>query len=175
MGLRHLIVLDNDHRVCGIITRKDITEHRLEHHWVSEGDNMQKFINIDPLEKTGLLEDEETGSGGGGGGNGGSGGIDSGSGAEQSMGLFSDSGELGMNPLNYSAPTTTIIPAEQSTSTTMAQFEVTDREVSIDAGGYVAPQLLPPPPSSTATTAAPAESSRSRTQRSMKEPKAVRK
>jgi hypothetical protein len=49
MGMRHLIVLDGEHRVCGIITRKDITEHRLEHHWFDEGDNMQKFINVEPV------------------------------------------------------------------------------------------------------------------------------
>jgi len=36
MGLRHLVVLDNDHRVIGIVTRKDINEFRLEHHWFQE-------------------------------------------------------------------------------------------------------------------------------------------
>ncbi len=36
MGLRHLVVVDNDHKVVGIVTRKDIAEHRLEHHWFQE-------------------------------------------------------------------------------------------------------------------------------------------
>lgn len=46
MGLRHLIVLDYDRKVTGILTRKDLTEHRLEEHWFDTGDNMQKYINI---------------------------------------------------------------------------------------------------------------------------------
>jgi chloride channel 7 len=36
MGLRHLVVLNDDHCVTGIITRHDLTEHRLEHHWFQE-------------------------------------------------------------------------------------------------------------------------------------------
>jgi len=47
MGLRHLVVLDNHHRVTGIVTRKDITESRLENLWFSEGDNIQQFLNVD--------------------------------------------------------------------------------------------------------------------------------
>lgn len=50
MGLRHLVVVDGDHKVTGMITRHDITEHKLEHHWFAEGDNLQKFINVGPME-----------------------------------------------------------------------------------------------------------------------------
>jgi chloride channel 7 len=36
MGLRHVTVVDGDHRVTGIVTRKDITESRLHEHWQRE-------------------------------------------------------------------------------------------------------------------------------------------
>jgi len=60
MGLRHLVVVDGDHLVTGMITRHDITEHRLEHHWFREGENLQRFINVSPMdsasmESSGLL------------------------------------------------------------------------------------------------------------------------
>lgn len=57
LGLRHLVVLDGDHCVTGIITRHDLTEHRLEHHWFHEGDNMQKFITVDSGDTNTVIED----------------------------------------------------------------------------------------------------------------------
>ena len=36
MGMRHLVVLDGDHRVVGMITRKDILEKTLRRHWQKE-------------------------------------------------------------------------------------------------------------------------------------------
>jgi hypothetical protein len=56
MGLRHLVVLDGEHRVTGILTRHDLTEHRLEHHWFHEGDHMQKFIVVDPANVSHYIE-----------------------------------------------------------------------------------------------------------------------
>ncbi len=49
MGLRNMVVVDSDHFVVGIITRKDVTEERLNLHWQREGRNLQKFINVDVL------------------------------------------------------------------------------------------------------------------------------
>jgi hypothetical protein len=46
MGLRHLVVLDDQHRVTGMVTRKDITESHLEHHWEFEGEEMQKYLTV---------------------------------------------------------------------------------------------------------------------------------
>ncbi len=47
MGLRHLVVVNADRQVCGILTRQDLTEHRLENHWFQEGDNMQKYMSLE--------------------------------------------------------------------------------------------------------------------------------
>jgi chloride channel 7 len=41
MGLRHLVVLDEQHRVTGMVTRKDISEHRLAREWAA---NVSVFL-----------------------------------------------------------------------------------------------------------------------------------
>jgi hypothetical protein len=49
MGLRHMTVVSNDNVVVGVITRQDITEHRLHEKWHHEGSEMQKHINVEVL------------------------------------------------------------------------------------------------------------------------------
>jgi CBS domain-containing protein len=36
MGLRHMVVVDGDLMVKGLITRGDLNEHRLAHYWAEE-------------------------------------------------------------------------------------------------------------------------------------------
>jgi len=61
MGLRHMVVTDSDHFVVGMITRKDITEKRLDLHWYREGHNLQKFINVDHLNPVRIQGNDEGG------------------------------------------------------------------------------------------------------------------
>lgn len=49
MGLRHLVVVDGDLQVAGIITRTDLNEHVLEHLWKEEGESMIKEMAVDTL------------------------------------------------------------------------------------------------------------------------------
>jgi len=36
MGVRHLIVVDGELKVVGVITRSDMNEHHLQHYWQEE-------------------------------------------------------------------------------------------------------------------------------------------
>ena len=58
MGLRHLVVTDSDNKVVGVVTRQDITEHRLHEKWHHEGSEMQKQINVEALTPAFVNPDE---------------------------------------------------------------------------------------------------------------------
>ncbi len=36
MGLRHIVVVDGELQVVGMVTRTDMNEHRLAHYWEEE-------------------------------------------------------------------------------------------------------------------------------------------
>ena len=47
LGLRHLMCVDHKNRLTGILTRKDLTEQRLESFWLFEEDHVGNFQRID--------------------------------------------------------------------------------------------------------------------------------
>jgi chloride channel 7 len=49
LGLRHVVIIDGELRVTGMITRTEMNEHHLAHYWAAKGEQMQKEINIDSL------------------------------------------------------------------------------------------------------------------------------
>lgn len=64
MGLRHLILTNENHEVTGIITRHDITEHKLSHDYRATTDNIRSYYSAhrsDPAyisEREALMEEK---------------------------------------------------------------------------------------------------------------------
>jgi len=82
MGYRHLVVVDGELVVVGIITRSDMNEHTLKHYWEEAGEQMQNDMKVDTLPPAIVYEIRPTklslldAMGGQGGGGGGGGGLD---------------------------------------------------------------------------------------------------
>jgi len=49
MGLRHMVIVDGELQVVGMVTRADMNEHRLAHFWAEEGEQIQKDMSVDTL------------------------------------------------------------------------------------------------------------------------------
>jgi len=49
MGYRHLVVVDGELTVVGMITRSDMNEHTLKHYWEEAGEQMQNDMKVDTL------------------------------------------------------------------------------------------------------------------------------
>ena len=52
IGLRHLLVVDGQLCVIGMLTRKNLAEEYLHDHWAHEGNQMIKSLNVDVSEST---------------------------------------------------------------------------------------------------------------------------
>ena len=49
MGYRHMVVVDGEFTVVGMITRSDMNEHTLKHYWEEAGEQMQNDMKVDTL------------------------------------------------------------------------------------------------------------------------------
>lgn len=59
MGLRHLVVVDSNFSVVGMVTRRDVTNKVLNAQWKSQGEHIKAYANVDSLPPAIAYVDEE--------------------------------------------------------------------------------------------------------------------
>jgi len=81
MGYRHMVVVDGELTVVGMITRTDMNEHSLHHFWEESSEQLQNDMKVDTLPPAIVYEirspprlTDGLGAGAGGGAGGGGGG-----------------------------------------------------------------------------------------------------
>lgn len=59
MGLRHVVVLDIDAKVVGMVTRSNMKEHHLVHYWRTQGAKFSQEAAVENLPPFVVVENEE--------------------------------------------------------------------------------------------------------------------
>ena len=90
LGYRHMVVVDGELVVVGMITRSDMNEHSLKHYWEEAGEQMQNDMRVDNLPPAIVYEIRPAKPSGGLGELGGLGGLGAGGARSRSGSMQSD-------------------------------------------------------------------------------------